>query len=87
MVSKVVFVKNKNGLHMRPAEVLVRLTSQFDSEITLSKDDIRINGKSILGVMSLAAENGSAITIEVAGSDEENAMKLLIEMFSKDLEV
>ena len=87
MVSKVVFVKNKNGLQMRPAEVLVRLTRQFDSEITLSKDDIRINGKSILGVMSLAAENGSAITIEVAGSDEENAMKLLIEMFSKDLEV
>ena len=55
---------------MRPAEHLVRTASRFESEITLVKDTVPVNGKSIMGVMMLAAEYGSSITIEIEGPDD-----------------
>ena len=86
MVSKTVSVSNRKGLHMRPAEQLVRTASRFESEITLVKDAVPVNGKSILGVMMLAAEYGSSITVEINGPDETDALKAITEMFDQDQE-
>ena len=71
---------------MRPAEQFVRLASQFASDVTLIKDAVPVNGKSIMGVMMLAAEYGSSITIEIEGPDEKDAMESITEMFDGNLE-
>lgn len=73
-------IKNKLGLHARAAAVFVRLTSKFSSEISVSKGDYRIDGKSILGVLSLAAVHGSEIFIEASGEDHEQAIKQISEL-------
>ena len=86
MVRKTVSVKNRKGLHMRPAEQLVRIASRFRSEVTFSKDAVPVNGKSIMGVMMLAAEYGSSITIEIEGPDEAEAMKAITAVFDQDME-
>ncbi len=71
---------------MRPAEQLVRTASRYKSEITLVKDALSINGKSIMGVMMLAAEYGSTIAIEIEGPDETEALNAITEMFDQDQE-
>ena len=71
---------------MRPAEQLVRTASRFESEITLVKDDVPVNGKSIMGVMMLAAEQGCSITVEIEGPDETDALKAITDMLDKDQE-
>lgn len=70
MVAQKVIIRNKLGLHARPAAHFVRLASQFKSDVFLVKDDVRINAKSIMGVMMLAAEQGASLTIECQGEDE-----------------
>ena len=62
MPERTVQIVNKNGLHARPAAEIVKLAAKFQSEITIVKDDLDVNGKSIMGVMMLAAEHGSTIT-------------------------
>jgi phosphocarrier protein len=74
MKRKEVEIKNKLGLHARPASLLVKLAGKFESEIQLAKDDTEINAKSILGVMMLAAGPGQSITITADGSDAEEAV-------------
>jgi phosphocarrier protein len=74
MKRKEVEIKNKLGLHARPASLLVKLAGKFESEIQLAKDDTEINAKSILGVMMLAAGPGQCITISAKGSDAEEAV-------------
>ncbi len=71
---------------MRPAEQLVRTASRFESEVTLVKDTVPVNGKSIMGVMMLAAEYGSTITVEIEGPDETDALEAIAEMFDQDQE-
>ena len=68
-------VKNKVGLHARPAALFVQTAKKFRSDITVEKDGIKVNAKSILGVLSLGAEKGSKITIEIKGEDEKEAME------------
>jgi phosphocarrier protein HPr len=70
-------IVNLEGLHARPAARIVRLASTFDSEIEISKDGVGVNGKSIMGVMMLAAEFGSSITIRADGHDAEQAVDAL----------
>ena len=70
-------VVNPLGLHARPAAQLVKLAHTFISEIELSKDGVPVNGKSIMGVMILAAECGSTLTIRATGADEEAAATAL----------
>ena len=70
-------IVNQEGLHARPAARIVRLASTFASEIELSKDGLEVNGKSIMGVMMLAAECGSSITIRADGPDAEQAVEAL----------
>jgi phosphocarrier protein HPr len=70
-------IVNQEGLHARPAAKIVRLASQFESDIELVKDGLDVNGKSIMGVMMLAAECGSSITIRANGPDAERAVEAL----------
>ena len=81
MVEKEVQITNKLGLHARPAAMVVQTASKFTSEIRLIKDDLEINGKSIMGVMMLAAEKGSILKIRVEGEDETEALEKLIQLF------
>ena len=68
-VERAVTIPNKYGLHARPAAEMVKLAATFKSEIFIRKDDFEVNGKSIMGVMMLAAECGSEITIRAEGID------------------
>ena len=67
--TKEFLIKNRLGLHARAAAMLVKLTNGFKSEVFIEKDGQRVNGKSIMGVMMLAAGKGSTISVEVSGSD------------------
>lgn len=80
MVERTITIENESGLHARPAATFVRHAAQFTSDITLIKDGLRVNGKSIMGVMMLAAEQGSQIQIIVSGEDEEAALQALIHL-------
>ncbi len=73
-------IVNQEGLHARPAARIVRLASGFSAEIELAKDGLEVNGKSIMGVMMLAAECGSAITIRANGPDAEQAVEALAKL-------
>ena len=77
MTERTVEIVNKNGLHARPAAEIVKLSAKFQSEITIVRDDLEVNGKSIMGVMMLAAEYGSSITIRANGPDAELAAQAL----------
>jgi phosphocarrier protein HPr len=70
-------IVNQEGLHARPAARIVRLASTFESDIELVKDGFDVNGKSIMGVMMLAAECGSSIIIRAKGPDAEQAVQAL----------
>ncbi len=74
MMERTVEIVNKNGLHARPAAEIVKLSSKFRSEITIVRDDLEVNGKSIMGVMMLAAECGSNILVRANGDDAEQAL-------------
>ena len=75
-------IVNPLGLHARPAAQLVKLASGFESEIELVKDGMPVNGKSIMGVMMLAAESGSSLTVRARGSDEVEAVAALSELIA-----
>jgi phosphocarrier protein len=73
-VERSVQILNKNGLHARPAAEIVKAAARFKSEITISREDIEVNGKSIMGVMMLAAECGSSILVRATGPDATDAV-------------
>lgn len=74
MDSKEFIIKNRLGLHARAAAQLVQTANRFSSEITIQKDDLQVNGKSIMGLLMLAAPQGSRILVSVSGADADNAM-------------
>ena len=76
-------IVNQLGLHARPAAQLVKLASVFQAEIELEKDGMAVNGKSIMGVMMLAAECGSTITLRATGPDEARAVDALLELVAQ----
>ena len=78
MIKRTDEVINRLGLHARPAAQLVTVAARFQSEVFFIKKDLRINGKSIMGVMMLAAEKGTELIIEIDGPDEEAAMQELL---------
>ncbi len=75
---KSVEVANVYGLHARPAAEFVKLATKFQSEILVNKDGLEVNGKSIMGVMMLAAERGSTIEIRARGVDAQDAVEALV---------
>jgi len=73
-VIKEIVVKNAQGLHARPAAMFVQIASRYNSAVTIQKDDEKVNGKSIMGIMTLAAGVGSAITVRTEGIDAQKAI-------------
>ncbi len=71
MIRKTVTVKNKMGLHARPSALLVRAATKYRSDFFIEKDGTKVNGKSIMGVMMLAAEQGSTLELIAEGVDAE----------------
>ncbi len=86
IIKKNAQVKNAQGLHARPASIFVQIANRFESDITVRKDSEEVNGKSIMGLMMLAASAGSIIEIEISGNDAVEAMKALEEFLEKDKE-
>ena len=80
MVERTVTIVNKNGLHARPAAEIVKAASKFKSDITIVRDEIEVNGKSIMGVMMLAAECGAPITIRADGPDAQDAAEAIVKL-------
>jgi len=77
LVRKKIIVKNRQGLHARPAALFVQIANKFDSRITVKRDKEAVNGKSIMGILMLGAEKGSAIIIEAEGDDALKAVEEL----------
>lgn len=73
-------VANKLGIHARPAALFVKIANRFKSEIMVQKDDETVNGKSIMGLMMLAAGPGSRIRVRASGADAEEALQALGEL-------
>ncbi|HEY0672437.1 MAG TPA: HPr family phosphocarrier protein [Longimicrobiales bacterium] len=78
--ARTVQVRNKFGLHARPAAEFVKLANQFKSEIMVRKHEVEVNGKSIMGMMMLAAECGVEITVRASGPDAEKAVNELVQL-------
>ncbi len=74
-------IRNKQGLHARPAALFVQTANQYESEVDVVKDDNTVNGKSIMGIMTLAAEAGSTIVVHVRGRDAEEALNAIQKLF------
>lgn len=74
LIKKKVIIKNKQGLHARPAALFVQIANKFDSVITVRKGKDAVNGKSIMGILTLAAEKGMEISIEAEGTDAHLAI-------------
>ena len=79
-LQQTVTIRNNYGLHARPAAQFVKLANRFQSEIFVRKQELEVNGKSIMGMMMLAAEFGSDIVIRAAGDDAETALRELVEL-------
>ncbi|MEP7000234.1 MAG: HPr family phosphocarrier protein [bacterium] len=77
MVERSVQILNKNGLHARPAAEIVKTSAKFQSEVTLVRDGMEVNGKSIMGVMMLAAECGATLVLRADGNDANEALDAL----------
>jgi phosphocarrier protein len=86
MIQEKIKIKNKLGIHARPATLLAQEAGKFKSEIFISKDGVEVNAKSIMGIMMIAAEQGSTLNISINGSDEKEAAKALKDIFSKIFE-
>ena len=86
MVERTVTIKNRAGIHARPAALLVQTANRFDSGIELEKDGERINGKSIMGVLTLAATYNTPIKIIADGDDEQQAVEAICRLFENKFE-
>lgn len=82
-VEKVCTVQNKMGLHARPAALLVQTANRFPCEVTLVKDGQTVNGKSIMGVLMLAAAKGSTILVKAEGKQAQDAVTAIGALFDK----
>lgn len=87
-IKREIVIKGKQGLHARPAALFVQIANKFDSDIFVIKDDKEVNGKSIMGILMLAAEKGTKVCLKAIGPDAEKAVteleKILLEK-SQDL--
>ena len=81
MLTREVTVRNRAGVHTRPASMIVREAARFSSEFFIKKDGYEINGKSIIGVMTLAAEQGATLELQFDGPDESDAADALEALF------
>ncbi len=82
LIEKKLIIKNKQGLHARPAALFVQIANKYESEVTVKKGKEEVNGKSIMGLMTLAAEKGTSINLKVDGPDAKEAMQELKQIIS-----
>ncbi len=85
-VERTVQIVNRMGFHARPAAEFVKLAGRFSSEIWVRKDDLDVNGKSIMGVLMLAAEQGTLLVIRAEGTDAEEALDALASLVDRGFE-
>ncbi|MCH7563130.1 MAG: HPr family phosphocarrier protein [Gemmatimonadetes bacterium] len=85
-VERTVQIVNRMGFHARPAAEFVKLAGRFRSEIWVKKDDLDVNGKSIMGVLMLAAEQGTRLVIRAEGTDAEEALDALASLVDRGFE-
>lgn len=86
VLEKEILIKNKTGLHARPAALFVQKANKFESDIKIFKDGQEVNGKSIMGILMLAAEKGSRIRVVISGNDAKEAMEELSGMLTGDMD-
>ena len=82
LAERSVQIANKNGLHARPAAEIVKMAAKYKSDITLAREELEVNGKSIMGVMMLAAEYGSTLTLRAQGPDAEQAVSAIADLIA-----
>jgi phosphocarrier protein HPr len=81
MIEREVVIKNRSGLHTRPAATLVKTAARYRADFFIYKDGMEINGKSIIGVMTLAAEQGAKLLLRFEGADEADAADAIVSLF------
>lgn len=86
MIEKILTVKNRAGIHARPASLIAQTANKFSSEITLEKDEIVVNAKSIMGVIAMAAGYNTTIVLKVEGDDEQDAAAAIERLFETKFE-
>ena len=86
MYSKEVTIKNQVGLHARPATYFIQKANEFKEEIKVTKDEREVNGKSLLGVLSLGITRGSSIKISATGENEQAAVEALVALIESNFE-
>ena len=82
MLNRDIEITNKLGLHARASAKLTQLAGQFASDVFLARNERKVNAKSIMGVMMLAASRGTTIALEIDGADEEQAMQALVQLIT-----
>jgi phosphotransferase system HPr (HPr) family protein len=85
-VQKMVVISNAQGLHARPAELLVRLAMQFESEVEVIRDDQCVDAKSILHVLTLGAGQGTEVILQARGADAQQAVEALARLVENDFD-
>jgi len=80
LIKKDIIIRNKSGLHARPAALFVQVANKYESTVKIIKDEQEVNGKSIMGILMLAAEKGSKVTLIVDGVDAEKALEEFIKI-------
>lgn len=83
MIERDVTIRNRAGLHTRPAAAIVKLAAKFKAEFMIEKDGMEINGKSIIGVMTLAADQGSVLKLRFNGPDETEMAAAIADLFDR----
>lgn len=86
MLERELEITNKKGLHARAAAKLINLTNSFESDIYLVRGENEVNGKSLLGLLMLAAKQGSWLTVRVEGNDEDDAIKSISQLIESKFE-
>ena len=84
-LSEQVTVKNSQGLHARPAAMFVQIASRYNSSVTIEKDGEKINGKSIMGILTLGIQPGATVTLEVEGNDASEVFVELKALLERDV--
>ncbi|MBI3288138.1 MAG: HPr family phosphocarrier protein [Elusimicrobia bacterium] len=83
MIEKVLTIRNRLGLHAKPSALFVREAEKFKAQVLVVKDGLQVNGKSVMGLMLLAAESGAKLTIKAEGPDESKAVEALEKLFDR----
>ena len=84
LIKKEINVKNPQGLHARPAALFVQIVSKYDSIVTIQRDGEKVNGKSIMGILTLGAQRGCDVVIEADGDDAEKVMQELEDLLTDE---